>query len=167
MIDTSAIAGIVTAIVCGAIGNKKQTATPVSTMVVYLVSTYIAYGLSTVIEVWGERGITRIEVEENGDVTVGVEDLPENVQDSLEDYEKNEWKRKSNKSKGTKDDNPFENKEGRLPEKDSQGNDIKYREHDVNDKLPGKGRDAERFVTGSDGSIYYTNDHYGTFIKIK
>jgi len=54
-------------------------------------------------------------------------------------------------------------KNGKL----NNGKNIKYREHDVNNKQPGKGRDAERFVTGSDGSVYYTNDHYGTFIKLK
>jgi len=55
----------------------------------------------------------------------------------------------------------------RSPQEDGSGNNIEYREHDVNNKQSGQGRDAERFVTGSDGSIYYTNDHYGTFIKIK
>lgn len=31
----------------------------------------------------------------------------------------------------------------------------------------GMRRDSERFLVGSDGSIYYTPDHYDTFIKIQ
>lgn len=34
-------------------------------------------------------------------------------------------------------------------------------------KVEGNGRDAERFITGDDESIYYTKDHYDTFIKLK
>jgi len=96
-----------------------------------------------------------------------VEELPENVQEAYKDYEKNNWQGKSSKSAGTKDNNPFKNNEGRLPQRDSNGKDISYREHDVNNKLSGQGRDAERFVTGSDGSVYYTNDHYGTFTRVR
>lgn len=47
------------------------------------------------------------------------------------------------------------------------GTPITYREHDVNNKNPGSARDAQRFVTGSDGSVYYTDDHYSTFTKLK
>ena len=35
------------------------------------------------------------------------------------------------------------------------------KEFDVNNRIPGMDRDAERFVVGSDGSIYYTDSHYG------
>ncbi|WP_445322230.1 ribonuclease domain-containing protein [Paenibacillus sp. FSL M7-1046] len=28
-------------------------------------------------------------------------------------------------------------------------------------------RGAERLVTGDDGTVYYTNDHYKAFVKIK
>lgn len=44
---------------------------------------------------------------------------------------------------------------------DVEGNQIMYKEWDVNNKKPGQNRDGERFVTGSDGSIYYTDSHYG------
>jgi ribonuclease T1 len=54
-----------------------------------------------------------------------------------------------------------------LPRRDARGNRIRYREWDVNPKVPGKNRGAERLVTGSDGSAYYTSDHYRTFIKIR
>ncbi|MEO6602124.1 MAG: ribonuclease domain-containing protein [Polyangiaceae bacterium] len=53
-----------------------------------------------------------------------------------------------------------------LPETDSAGNTIRYREWDVNRYQPGVNRGPERLVTGSDGSAYYTGDHYGTFVRI-
>jgi len=54
-----------------------------------------------------------------------------------------------------------------LPRTDSQGAAIQYREWDVHPKIPGKNRGAERLVTGSDRSAYYTPDHYRTFIRIR
>ena len=50
-----------------------------------------------------------------------------------------------------------------LPKKDAAGNPITYKEWDVNPYRKGVNRGAERIVTGSDGSAYYTNDHYKTF----
>jgi guanyl-specific ribonuclease Sa len=71
---------------------------------------------------------------------------------------------------GTKGGGTFQN-DGRgggdvLPKTDADGQAIKYREWDVNPPGPG-GRDAERIVKGSDGSPYYTPDHYKTFRKIR
>ncbi len=60
----------------------------------------------------------------------------------------------------------FSNREKRLPELDKQHQKIKYQEWDANPKIKGKNRGAERLITGSDHSAYYTNDHYITFIKI-
>jgi guanyl-specific ribonuclease Sa len=54
-----------------------------------------------------------------------------------------------------------------LPRRDTRGKTIRYREWDVNRKVPGRNRGAERLVTGSDGSAYYTSDHYRSFIKIR
>jgi guanyl-specific ribonuclease Sa len=54
-----------------------------------------------------------------------------------------------------------------LPRTDSQGATIQYREWDVHRKVPGRNRGAERLVTGSDHSAYYTPDHYQTFIRIR
>jgi guanyl-specific ribonuclease Sa len=45
------------------------------------------------------------------------------------------------------------------------GNPITYREYDINPYVKGVNRGAERVVTGSDGSRYYTGDHYQTFTK--
>ena len=42
---------------------------------------------------------------------------------------------------------------------------VKYKEYDVNPHIKGK-RDKERIVIGNDGSIWYTNNHYTTFIKV-
>jgi guanyl-specific ribonuclease Sa len=61
----------------------------------------------------------------------------------------------------------FGNFEKRLPLKDRRGKRIKYQEWDVNPKVRGKNRGSERLVTGSDGSAYYTGDHYKTFKKIR
>ena len=51
----------------------------------------------------------------------------------------------------------FQNRERRLP----RGH---YREYDVNPKIRGRSRDAERIVVEQDtGRAYYTGDHYRTF----
>lgn len=54
----------------------------------------------------------------------------------------------------------FHNRERRLP-----GG--RYKEYDVNRRVPGHSRDAERLVIeqGS-GKAYYTNDHYRTFLPL-
>ncbi len=62
----------------------------------------------------------------------------------------------------------FGNYEKRLPVTDPvSGKKIRYREWDVNPKIPGKNRGAERLVTGNDKSAYYTRDHYGSFVKVR
>ena len=54
----------------------------------------------------------------------------------------------------------FRNRERRLP----QGH---YREYDVNPKIRGRPRDAERIVIEQDtGRAYYTGDHYRTFVPL-
>ena len=54
----------------------------------------------------------------------------------------------------------FQNRERRLP----QGH---YREYDVNPKVRGRSRDAERIVIEQDtGKAYYTGNHYRTFIPL-
>lgn len=51
----------------------------------------------------------------------------------------------------------FENRERRLPKG-------RYREYDVNPKIPGRNRGAERLVIERrTGKAYYTQDHYRTF----
>jgi ribonuclease T1 len=54
----------------------------------------------------------------------------------------------------------FHNRERRLPE----GH---YREYDVNPKLRGRPRDAERIVIEQQtGKAYYSRDHYRSFIPL-
>jgi dienelactone hydrolase len=60
----------------------------------------------------------------------------------------------------------FGNFEGRLPAS-GNGSRIRYREWDVNPLRSGVNRGPERLVTGSDGSAYFTDDHYSTFQKIR
>jgi dienelactone hydrolase len=61
----------------------------------------------------------------------------------------------------------FLNVEKHLPQTDDSGKRIKYREWDVNSLRQGVNRGPERLVTGSDGTAYYTDDHYRTFTKIR
>ena len=54
----------------------------------------------------------------------------------------------------------FQNREHRLP----PGH---YHEYDVNSKIRGRSRDAERIVIEQDtGRAYYSSDHYRTFIPL-
>lgn len=55
----------------------------------------------------------------------------------------------------------FENREGRLPSKPSGY----YHEYTV--ETPGSSdRGARRIITGKNGEIYYTDDHYDTFVRV-
>lgn len=61
----------------------------------------------------------------------------------------------------SKDGTEFRNREGRLPGKEAGY----YREFTV--ETPGSpDRGARRLVTGRDGDVYYTRDHYQTFIRL-
>lgn len=55
----------------------------------------------------------------------------------------------------------FGNYEGLLPEKDGRS----YTECDI-DTLGASGRGAKRIVFSNDGLIYYTEDHYESFILL-
>ncbi|HRI00943.1 MAG TPA: ribonuclease domain-containing protein [Saprospiraceae bacterium] len=61
----------------------------------------------------------------------------------------------------------FQNREKRLSQTDDNGDKILYQEWDVHEKIEGQNRGAERLVTGSNHSAYYTKDHYKNFIKIR
>jgi guanyl-specific ribonuclease Sa len=54
-----------------------------------------------------------------------------------------------------------------LPRVDADGSAIAYQEWDVNPRVPGQNRGVERLITGSDGSAYYTDDHYKTFKRVR
>ena len=94
-------------------------------------------------------------------------DLSEKVASSYYKYEKINWKGNyEGQTSGTKAGGKWNNNPPDLPEFDSNGNKITYREFDVNNKLEDALRDSERFIRGSDESVYYTPDHYVTFFKI-
>ena len=60
-----------------------------------------------------------------------------------------------------KDGSIFSNREGQLP-KQKRGY---YREYTV--KTPGeRTRGARRIISGADGDLYYTDDHYNHFRRI-
>ncbi|WP_083869548.1 ribonuclease domain-containing protein [Nocardia niigatensis] len=62
---------------------------------------------------------------------------------------------------GTHGGTTWQNRGGLLP------GGVGYREWDVNCKQPGRNRDAERIVTGDNGSAWYTSDHYSTFTQMR
>jgi RHS repeat-associated protein len=93
--------------------------------------------------------------------------IPQNAQDTLDHIESHN----GSPLPGYKGGRPFQN-DGRdggqiLPKTDTNGNPITYREYDVNPHTKGVDRGLERIVRGSDGSAYYTVDHYLSFTKIK
>ena len=61
----------------------------------------------------------------------------------------------------------FENREKRLPLRATDGARIRYQEWDVRAKVRSQNRGAERLVTGSNASAYYTKDHYRNFLQIE
>lgn len=96
-------------------------------------------------------------------------ELPDNVQESYKKYDKISWSGNfENATPGTSAGRKYKNRDGLLPNIDKNGGAITYKEYDVNNLPAGAtSRDGCRFVRGSDGSIYYTSDHYKTFIKIE
>lgn len=68
----------------------------------------------------------------------------------------------NNAPKYRQDGTVFQNREGRLP---AQRDPNYYREWTV--ETPGaSNRGARRLVTGQGGELYYTPDHYRTFINL-
>lgn len=61
----------------------------------------------------------------------------------------------------------YGNYEGQLPRYNPKRKRIEYREWDVRPKAEGHNRGAERLVTGSDGRVWYSADHYRTFVEVK
>ena len=53
-----------------------------------------------------------------------------------------------------------------LPTEDASGNPVTHKEWDVNPYQQGVDRGGQRLVTGSDGSAYYTDNHYKTFTQV-
>ena len=97
----------------------------------------------------------------------GTSGLPSNVVNSFQQYEAHGWINHAGQTPGTKAGKSWGNSGSILPTYDMYGYPITYQEFDVNNRIPGQPRDAERFVVGSDGSVYYTDDHYRSFKRVK
>ena len=83
-------------------------------------------------------------------------DPPQKAKELLEAIQKHE----GNALPGYIGGRAFQNRERRLP----RGH---YREYDVNPKIHGRSRDAERIVIEQDtGRAYYTDNHYRTFMPL-
>jgi hypothetical protein len=61
--------------------------------------------------------------------------------------------------------NEFKNDKTPLPTVNAAGSPITYKEYDIEPYTPGERRGPDRIVIGSDGSRYFTSDHYETFVK--
>jgi guanyl-specific ribonuclease Sa len=111
-----------------------------------------------------------IPVEGEGPATpggnAGEPPIPQNVQDTLDQIDAGKWPGSAN-APGTKGGGVFDNDQQLLPTRDASGQPITYQEWDVNPRAPGQTRDSDRIVTGSDGSAWYTTDHYQTFHRIR
>ena len=112
---------------------------------------------------------TKSEVEDGEISEKDISELPPNVQESYHRYVQDGWNGPhSDATPGTKGGGEFSNRDGDLPTVDNEGKPITYKEYDVNNKpTDGSRRDHERFVIGSDGSVYYSGDLYDSFTKIK
>ncbi|WP_067886085.1 ribonuclease domain-containing protein [Nocardia vaccinii] len=99
-------------------------------------------------------------------VTSRAAGVPDHAYRTLTEIDAGRWPGSAN-APGTKGGDQWMNRGGSLPETDSSGKAISYREWDVNPKKRGQTRDAERIITGSDGSAYYTGDHYKTFTRMR
>ena len=112
------------------------------------------------------------EINEEQQIKDNFDNLTDKEKEVFGKYEKNGWKGQYGKEGPSKAGGDFDNTgEGGgeiLPRKDANGNNITYKEFDINRKDPvTNNRDSKRFVNGSDGSVYYTDDHYMTFKRIK
>ncbi|MEU1993326.1 ribonuclease domain-containing protein [Nocardia gamkensis] len=92
--------------------------------------------------------------------------VPERAYVTLREIDAGRWPGSAN-APGTKGGERWQNRGGDLPAADGSGKPITYQEWDVNPKQSGRSRDAERIVTGSDGSAWYTGDHYKTFTRMR
>ena len=86
-------------------------------------------------------------------------------------YESSGWKGNvSGQTPGTAAGGAYHNNPSpgyaKLPDSEN-GVAITYREFDINNRIAGMRRDSVRFVVGSNGRVYYTDNHYKTFIEIR
>ena len=87
--------------------------------------------------------------------------IPQYVEDTISQIESN----KGNPPDGFKGGKLYKNKPLNGEELLPDG--TKYKEYDVHPYQKGIPRGPERIVIGEDGSVWYTQDHYQTFTRIK
>lgn len=92
--------------------------------------------------------------------------VPDMAWTTLAEIDADRWPGSAN-APGTKGGDTWRNREGTLPRTDDAGVKIGYLEWDVNPKRRGQSRDAERIVTGSDATAWYTGDHYTSFVRMR
>lgn len=116
-------------------------------------STISATASSSADETVAPRGVTAVPI-------------PPQAFTTLAEIDNGGWPDSAN-APGTKGGITWQNRDGDLAKTTPDGTRITYQEWDVNPKPRGQGRDAERIVTGSDGSAWYTGDHYDSFIRMR
>lgn len=100
--------------------------------------------------------------------TIKKADLPEKAKEMFDKYSTHKWQGNvPGQTPGTNAGGRFNNEYGELPVLDANNKPISYNKFDINNRIEGAERDAERFIRGTDGSIYYTKDHYSTLIKVE
>ncbi len=118
------------------------------------------------------RSINRVAKPKYPKQSIGA--MSHNVRVRYEERVRNNWKRSKGKTgKKLEAGGKWKNEIAQLPTKDSKGNPIFYREHDISIASSKNGRGTERIVTGhnKDGNvlydyIYYTPNHYYDFIHL-
>ncbi|MDQ3177414.1 MAG: guanine-specific ribonuclease N1 and T1 [Actinomycetota bacterium] len=109
----------------------------------------------TVTEPSDDTAVTPTTFVDDGIESIDVDSLPSQASDTLGLIEAD------GPFPYDQDDGVFQNREGILPSR----YDGYYREYTV--ETPGSGdRGARRIVTGADGEIYYTEDHYESFWRV-
>lgn len=73
------------------------------------------------------------------------------------------WRQRARRSRGYKGGSTFANDGSSGSQILPRGDGVIYREWDVNPNVKSVDLGGERIVTGSNGTAYYTNDHYQTF----
>jgi hypothetical protein len=97
--------------------------------------------------------------------TKSLKDLPESVKDSYNDYKASNWeKRLPGVSRNEGRIKNYNNgSDPKLPIIDKYGNAITYKEYRV---VYEDSNNEQRFVRGSDGKLYFSQDHYRSWIEV-
>ena len=88
--------------------------------------------------------------------------IPQKAWNVLNFLKSHNWHPPQNYKGGKIFSNDGRNNGQKLPD-----NGVIYRKYDIDPKIPGEKRGAERIVVGSDGSAWYTPDHYISFYRME